>query len=463
MYGAKSMSDDARNLTDDSAREAGLGEAAKRDAISRVLGSELFSSTPRLHQFLAYVGNEAILGNEDRLRAKSIAHFVYQRDPVEERSSANVVRVEARRLRRLLEDYYESEGKSDPVRIHIDKGGYAPRFEKRAPAGVTPDPEDRDLQETSPGAEADTARRPPWTWMAAMGLLVMAALGLATLQGDRRAPTGSIDMDRLGREALMEQSPAAVEAANLTAQARGLIYPVFDAERQRLTTELFRAAIEKDPNSVGAHAGAAQTLASLALLSISGPRHDALLEDARLMLARALELAPSDAWSQSAAGWVAFVDGDFESAMRHSERAVALAPNDGNVLDFYGVIAVMSGEWDKAIFAATQDRQRIGGNTRYADQNILAAARFHMGNYREAAKIIEANNAQGGPLSAPVVVYLAATYQALGREREGQRLVSLLEEDWPAFSADVVLKRLHRDTANAMEVLSRLRLLGWDG
>lgn len=373
------------------------------------------------------------------------------------------MRVEARRLRRLLEDYYNSAGKADPVRVHIDKGGYAPRFERRAPKAVTPGSQSQSAGEISRGISPKRAWRPLWLWTGGALILGLGMITTAVLREGTTAPESATDVDRLSREALLEHSPAALEAATLTAQARGLIYPMFDPERQRLTTELFRAAIERDPNSAGAHAGAAQTLASRALLFLSGPQHDALLDEAHLMLERALALDPSGAWSQSAAGWVAFVAGDFDEAMRFSERAVALAPNDGHVLDFYGVIAIMCGEWEKAIFAATQDRHRTSANPRYVDQNILAAAKFHTGAYNEAARIIEANTAQGGPLSAPVVAYLAASYQALGRESDGRRMVALLQEDWPTFPAERVLRRLHRDNEHAMDVVDRLRDLGWDG
>ncbi|WP_170405247.1 tetratricopeptide repeat protein [Ruegeria arenilitoris] len=458
------MRDPASGTSENVGGDPRLREVEMRDAISRVLKSDLFSSTPRLREFLDFVAGETILGNTDKLRAKSIAHFVYDRDPVDERSSANLVRVEARRLRRLLEDYYETEGQSDPVRVHIDKGGYAPRFERQRVQFEKSAPEPTEASAYDGLAAAEIARRPAKHLLrvtAILGVIGLIALTVLYLLLSDPTRTPAVKSERLEREALMERSPAALEAANLTAQARGLIYPIFDAERQRLTTELFRAAIDIDPNAAGAYAGAAQTLASQALLSIDGPQHDAFLGEANEMLARALKLNPSHAWSQSAAGWVAFVEGNFENAMRYSERAASLAPNDGNVLDFFGVVAVLSGAWETAVHAALQERQRAGANTRYADQNILAAARFHMGEFEEAARIIEDSNARGGPLSAPGVVYLAATYQALGRERDGQRMLALLEEDWPGFPAEVVLKRLHRREENALEVINRLRALGW--
>ncbi len=459
------MNDHDPKASGNTGGEVGLVEAEMRDAIARVIESDLFSNTPRLREFLEYVANESIAGSKEKLRAKSIAFFVYQRDPVDERSSANVVRVEARRLRRLLEDYYETEGRDDSVRVYIDKGGYAPRFERQAHF------KEKTKQETvikqySTISETRTRdirvfQRKRWQ-LGAIGVICVTALSVVVTQlnAPQDAPADRSLRDE--REALMERSPAALEAANLTAQARGLIYPVFDAERQRLTTELFRAAIEVDPNSAEAHAGAAQTLASQALLSLAGPQHDMFLAEANQMLERALELNASLAWTQSAAGWVAYVGGDYDAALRFSKRAASLAPNDGNVLDFYGVIAIMSGEWETAIDAASQSRAPLGANTRYADQNILAAARFHMGEYGEAARLIEANSAEGGPMSAPVVMYLAATYQAMDRERDGQRILALLNEDWPGIPAERILKRLHRDDENAMSVVNRLRALGWD-
>ena len=39
-----------------------------------------------------------------------------------------VVRIEAGRLRRVIERYYLVAGQRDPIRIDIPKGGYVPTF-----------------------------------------------------------------------------------------------------------------------------------------------------------------------------------------------------------------------------------------------------------------------------------------------------------------------------------------------
>lgn len=85
-----------------------------------------------------------------------------------------------------------------------------------------------------------------------------------------------------------------------------------------------------------------------------------------------------------------------------------------------------------------------------------------MGKFEAAALAIEEGNASGGPLSAPGLVYLAATYQALGRVEDGQRLVRLLEKSWPNFPVEKGLLRLHRDRKTAHEVIDRLTALGWN-
>src|ERR1700685_374821 len=52
-----------------------------------------------------------------------------------------IVRVEARRLRTKLQQFYEREGREDEIRIDLPKGNYAAQFSKRvasAPLPATP-------------------------------------------------------------------------------------------------------------------------------------------------------------------------------------------------------------------------------------------------------------------------------------------------------------------------------------
>ena len=71
----------------------------------------------------------------DRLKESVIGVEVYRRDPSYDPRTEPIVRTEARRLRAKLDEYYQTLGPHDPVRIDLPKGGYVPRFEFRpAPA-----------------------------------------------------------------------------------------------------------------------------------------------------------------------------------------------------------------------------------------------------------------------------------------------------------------------------------------
>ena len=419
-------------------------------AVDALASSETLAGSPRLQEFLRYIVAETLAGRAGRIRAKTIAQDVYDRNPDDTDSSDTVVRVEARRLRRLLEDYYAGEGRGDPVRLYVDSGGYVPRFERAEGA------DDADV----PALGVRPQRR--GLALSGVGAVVLSGvLLLALWQDEAEEPLASLAaLDRAERRAILDRSPAALEAANMAEQARGLIYPAFDLSRQRLAAELFQAAIAMDENSAAAHAGAAQSLASVALLLLEGDRHDATLAEARVHLDRALTLDPTDAWVQSAGGWVSFVEREYGAAEAFVARALDLAPDDGNVLDTYAAVMLFSGKFEEAAEAAHPDRERGGASDRFADGNVYGGANFHLGRFEIAARSLQQNNESGGPISPPGIAFLAASYHGLGRMPEGRRLVDQLEADWPNFDVAKVFVRLHRNPDAADEVIGRLRDLG---
>ena len=103
-----------------------------QQALDNVMGSQAFSDMPRLKRFLEYIVTETIAGNGDRLKGVVIACDVFDKIDPDEAQSTTIVRVEAGRLRRRLSEYYRGEGKNDPVRIRIPKGGYVAVFDEMA-------------------------------------------------------------------------------------------------------------------------------------------------------------------------------------------------------------------------------------------------------------------------------------------------------------------------------------------
>jgi TolB-like protein len=109
-----------------------------RDQIDRIMASPALHASPRRRAFLRYVVDETLAGRADSLKGVSVAQAVFGRDSTFDQQADPVVRIEARRLRRDLDGYYVADGRHDPVRITIPKGGYSPLFEWQGPAADPP-------------------------------------------------------------------------------------------------------------------------------------------------------------------------------------------------------------------------------------------------------------------------------------------------------------------------------------
>lgn len=106
-----------------------------RTNLERVLASDEFATSAQLSRFLRYIVEnglpcaESLPGGTDRLKESVVGVAVFKRGPSYDPKTDPIVRVEARRLRSRLQAYYENGGSSDPVRISLPKGAYAPAFE----------------------------------------------------------------------------------------------------------------------------------------------------------------------------------------------------------------------------------------------------------------------------------------------------------------------------------------------
>src|ERR1700722_19899152 len=108
-----------------------LSEREVRSELDRLLQSALFSQSDRLGRFLRFAIENALAGNTDLLKEYVIGTEVYDRKPPYHPSQDSIVRTEARRLRSKLKEYYESEGKDDPIFIYFRPGSYVPVFRSK--------------------------------------------------------------------------------------------------------------------------------------------------------------------------------------------------------------------------------------------------------------------------------------------------------------------------------------------
>jgi len=153
-----------------------LTEELIRSELHRVLASEPFSRSERLSGFLRFVVDETLSGRADTLKEAVLAATLYGKAPDFDGAENPVVRVDARRVRDKLREYYSSAA-GGPVVISLPKGSYVPAFAVSADA--KPSAHDNPAE-----TAAATVRRTAVMWpgiAVVLGVVVVAAAAYAIL------------------------------------------------------------------------------------------------------------------------------------------------------------------------------------------------------------------------------------------------------------------------------------------
>ena len=111
-----------------------LPDSVVRAQLERILGSDVFSRSQQLRRFLSFIVEQRLAGQGHSLKESVIAHELYGKGTDFDGGADPVVRVDARRLRDKLREYYE--GKSEPVVISLPKGSYVPLFEANSASPI---------------------------------------------------------------------------------------------------------------------------------------------------------------------------------------------------------------------------------------------------------------------------------------------------------------------------------------
>jgi len=111
--------------------ETALPEALVETALEQLLSWPGLARSPQLARFLNYIVRAKLRGDEASIKAYSIAVDVFGRPQSFDPQTDPIVRVQARRLRAALEEYYAGEGAASPVRISLPVGRYIPEFHFR--------------------------------------------------------------------------------------------------------------------------------------------------------------------------------------------------------------------------------------------------------------------------------------------------------------------------------------------
>jgi TolB-like protein/Tfp pilus assembly protein PilF len=153
------------------------------DQLARILRSRTFAPSLRSQKFLQYVVGKS-LSDDPPPKEFAIAVDVFDRDTSYDPSVDATVRVQAGRLRSRLREYYDDEGKDDPIVINIPTGSYAPAFSVREQSADAPGKLLTAMPETPPGqtSEAPPADGPSSRFLSLLWILIpLAALCLIIL------------------------------------------------------------------------------------------------------------------------------------------------------------------------------------------------------------------------------------------------------------------------------------------
>lgn len=108
----------------------GVDRQTVADALTRVLTSRTFARSERLRAFLKFVVEMEQVGLGHQLKGYTIGIDVFSRGEGFDPGTDPLVRVQAGKLRKLLNQFYAEEGIDEPLRIRIPLGGYVPVYEE---------------------------------------------------------------------------------------------------------------------------------------------------------------------------------------------------------------------------------------------------------------------------------------------------------------------------------------------
>jgi hypothetical protein len=159
----------------------------KRALVERVIASTHFNRSDRLCSFLRYVSDCSLAGRANEINEQLIGIHVFGKPATYNTSEDNIVRTHARLVRQRLDAYFLNEGRDEPFRIYMPRGGYIPVF--GAPQQV---------QEETPLTQSDapinappsvSKPRNPWAFalygaVAGLVLGILATLGFHLLQNE---------------------------------------------------------------------------------------------------------------------------------------------------------------------------------------------------------------------------------------------------------------------------------------
>lgn len=149
--------------------------------VDRILQSATFRNSPSSRRLLKYLADHSQLPETEPLKEYAIGVDAFGKPEDYDPRLDSTVRIQIGRLRQKLAEYYQDEGKADPVLIDLPKGQFRLVCDARAAEALPP-------EVAVPAAAAPAAARWRWaTFILAAVCVCLAAAWIATAIA-RRSP-----------------------------------------------------------------------------------------------------------------------------------------------------------------------------------------------------------------------------------------------------------------------------------
>jgi hypothetical protein len=150
---------------------------AERAELEAVLRSRVLQRSPGVLRIAEYISKKYLEGEAEEIKEYNIAVDGLGKPNDFDPRRDSIVRVEAHRLRKKIDEFYRTEGAAHKLRLVIDTGNYVPRFES-VEAIADPEPVTIPAIVAEPiPAEPKPARSRRFLW--ALAAIMVPALALA--------------------------------------------------------------------------------------------------------------------------------------------------------------------------------------------------------------------------------------------------------------------------------------------
>ncbi|RDJ19824.1 hypothetical protein DWF00_04305 [Bosea caraganae] len=332
-----------------------MDNQTKAEALERLLAHPGFRVSQRNKNFLRFVVEESLAGRSSRIKAYTVAVEVFGRGTNFDGMLDPVVRIEAGRLRQALTSYYVEDGRADPIRISLPRGGYMPVFERVGGATVPAEAEQPAIpaeteapdvvDEARPATASGIAQKhPPTKWprhWKAVGLSTLAVLALVGFAAMRKMPDGRDILPPLVATAQVQplsDNSSAIALARTLSQSLPAAISRFDgltvvaARPDQTDQDLIGSLTAREPPSrriyvVLASIGA-DSQGALARWQLTDGRNQSILWSgtAATSFARNTEASPEDDIAQTIANAIASRQGLLSS---FAWKAIPVPPPPG--------------------------------------------------------------------------------------------------------------------------------------